>query len=35
MIGEQGVIKPNLTSMKDQKRDERMKMVDFKTIDQV
>jgi NADH-quinone oxidoreductase subunit B len=35
MIGEQGVIKPNLTPMKEQKRQERMQMVNFRTTDQV
>ncbi len=35
VIGEQGVIKPHLTSMKEQKREERMKMVDFRGIDEV
>lgn len=35
VIGEQGVIKPHLTSMKDRKREERMKMVDFRGIDGV
>jgi NADH-quinone oxidoreductase subunit B len=35
MIGEQGVIKPELRSMKDRKREERMKMVDFKGTDEV
>lgn len=35
MIGEQGIIKPALTSMKDKKREERMGMVDFKGIDEV
>ena len=35
MIGEQGVIKPAMTSMKEQKREQRMAMVDFKTIDEI
>jgi NADH-quinone oxidoreductase subunit B len=35
MIGEQGVIKPNLTSMKEKKREERMNMVNFKGVDEV
>ena len=35
MIGEQGVIKPTLTPMKEQKRQERMEMVNFRTTDQV
>jgi NADH-quinone oxidoreductase subunit B len=35
MIGEQGVIKPDLTSMKDAKREQRMNMVDFKGVDEV
>ena len=35
MIGEQGVIKPNLTSMKEKKREERMSMVNFKGVDEV
>ncbi|WP_153800581.1 NADH-quinone oxidoreductase subunit B [Foetidibacter luteolus] len=35
MIGEQGVIKPQMTPMKEQKRKERMAMVDFKTIDEI
>src|SRR5215211_3799004 len=30
MIGEQGVVKPNLESMKEQKREQRMSMVDFR-----
>src|SRR5205085_2713021 len=34
-IGEQGVIKPVITPMKEQKRAERMGMVDFRTIDEV
>lgn len=35
VIGDQGVIKPELTPMKVQKREERMNMVNFKTIDEV
>lgn len=35
MIGEQGVIKPAMTPMKEQKREQRMAMVDFKTIDEI
>jgi len=35
MIGEQGVIKPHLTAMKDLKREERMKMVNFRGVDEV
>jgi len=35
MIGEQGVIKPELTSMKEKKHEERMGMVDFRGIDEV
>jgi NADH-quinone oxidoreductase subunit B len=35
MIGEQGVIKPHLDSMKDLKREERMKMVNFRGVDEV
>jgi NADH-quinone oxidoreductase subunit B len=35
MIGEQGVIKPELTSMKETKREQRMNMVDFKGVDEV
>lgn len=35
IIGEQGVIKPNLASMKEQKREERMNMVNFKGVDEV
>src|SRR5215213_962212 len=35
VIGEQGVIKPELTSMKDQKREERMNMTHFRTIDEI
>ena len=35
VIGEQGVIKPQMASMKDQKRQERMGMVNFRPIDEV
>lgn len=35
VVGEQGVIRPQLMSMKEQKREERMKMVDFRPIDEV
>ena len=35
VIGEQGVIKPQLRSMKDRKRKERMGMVDFRPIDEI
>lgn len=35
VIGEQGVIKPELTSMKERKREERMNMTQFRTIDEV
>jgi len=35
VIGEQGVIKPSLSSMKEKKREERMHMVNFKGIDEV
>ena len=35
VIGEQGVIKPQMTSMKEQKREERMGMVNFRPIDEV
>lgn len=35
MIGDQGVIKPQLTSMKERKHDERMGMVDFRPVDEV
>jgi NADH-quinone oxidoreductase subunit B len=34
-IGDQGVIKPNMVSMKEQKREERMNMVNFRPIDEV
>lgn len=35
MIGEQGVIKPHMTSMKESKREERMNMVNFSGIDTI
>ena len=35
MIGEQGVIKPKMTPMKEVKRKERMDMVNFRPIDEV
>lgn len=35
VIGEQGVIKPQMISMKEQKRKERMEMVNFRSIDEV
>lgn len=35
VIGEQGVIKPEITAMKEQKREERRKMVDFSGVDTV
>ena len=35
VIGEQGVIKPQLTPMKESKRDERMGMVDFRPVDEI
>jgi NADH-quinone oxidoreductase subunit B len=35
VIGEQGVIKPQITPMKEQKRKERMDMVNFRSIDEV
>jgi NADH-quinone oxidoreductase subunit B len=35
MIGEQGVIKPDLISMKEKKREERMNMVNFRGVDEV
>ncbi len=34
-IGEQGVIKPQLISMKERKREERMSMIDFSGVDEV
>ncbi len=35
VIGEQGIIKPTLSSMKETKREERMNMVNFKGVDEV
>ena len=35
VIGEQGVIRPQLSSMKDKKREERMNMVNFKGVDEI
>jgi NADH-quinone oxidoreductase subunit B len=35
VIGEQGVIKPQMTSMKEQKRKERMEMINFRSADEV
>jgi NADH-quinone oxidoreductase subunit B len=35
VVGDQGVIRPQLMSMKEQKREERMKMVDFRPTDEV
>ncbi len=35
VIGEQGVIKPALSSMKETKREERMNMINFKGVDEV
>jgi NADH-quinone oxidoreductase subunit B len=35
VIGEQGIIKPTLSSMKDVKREARMNMVNFKGVDEV
>ena len=35
VIGEQGVIKPDIKPMKEQKREERMGMVDFRHADEV
>jgi NADH-quinone oxidoreductase subunit B len=35
VIGEQGVIKPALSSMKEKKREERMNMINFKGVDEV
>jgi len=35
VIGEQGVIKPDMTPMKEVKRKERMEMVNFRPIDEV
>ena len=35
VIGEQGVVKPDMMPMKEQKREERKKMVDFGSIDTI
>ena len=35
VIGEQGVIKPQLTPMKERKREERMNKVDYRGVDEV
>jgi NADH-quinone oxidoreductase subunit B len=35
VIGEQGVIRPQLSSMKEQKREERRNMVNFKGVDEI
>lgn len=35
VIGEQGVIKPEMQSMKEQKREERRNMINFRSIDEV
>jgi NADH-quinone oxidoreductase subunit B len=35
MIGEQGVIKPEMTPMKEQKRKERMEMINFRSADEI
>jgi NADH-quinone oxidoreductase subunit B len=35
MIGEQGVIKPEMTPMKEQKRKERMEMINFRSSDEI
>ncbi len=35
VIGEQGIIKPTMVSMKETKREERMNMVNFKGVDEV
>ena len=35
VIGNQGVVKPNLESMKEQKREQRISMVDFRQADEV
>ncbi|OQP58009.1 NADH-quinone oxidoreductase subunit B [Niastella populi] len=35
VIGEQGIIKPTLSSMKETKREERMNMVNFKGVDEI
>ncbi len=34
-IGEQGVIRPDIKPMKEQKREERMGMVDFRPVDEI
>lgn len=35
VIGEQGIIKPTMTSMKEVKHDARMNMTDFKNVDEI
>lgn len=35
VIGEQGIIKPTMVSMKETKREERMNMVNFKGVDEI
>ncbi|CAN5305615.1 NADH-quinone oxidoreductase subunit B [soil metagenome] len=35
VIGDQGIIKPQMTPIKEQKREERMNMVNFRPVDQV
>jgi NADH-quinone oxidoreductase subunit B len=35
VVGEQGIIKPTLSSMKETKREERMNMVNFKGVDEI
>lgn len=35
VIGEQGVIRPQLQSMKDRKREERKEMIDFRPVDEI
>jgi NADH-quinone oxidoreductase subunit B len=35
MIGEQGVIRPQMTSMKEARREQRMNMVDFRPTDEI
>jgi NADH-quinone oxidoreductase subunit B len=35
VIGEQGVIRPQLSSMKEKKREERMNMINFKGVDEI
>ena len=35
MIGDQGVIKPEMTPMKEQKRKERMEMINFRPADEI